>query len=70
MRVEVVKKLQYAGHMHAVGETVEMTDRHAHLFITLGKARRPEGEAQSQELTEESHGRSRRRYRRRDMQAE
>jgi hypothetical protein len=39
MQVQVVQKpLKYGGHTYAIGELVKMTDKHARLFIAIGRA--------------------------------
>lgn len=42
MQVQVVQKpLKYGGHTYAIGELVKMTDKHARLFIAIGRACTP-----------------------------
>jgi hypothetical protein len=39
MQVQVVQKpLKYGGHQYAIGELIKMTDKHARLFIAIGRA--------------------------------
>lgn len=57
MQVTALKPMVYAGRRIAVGDSFEASDRDARTLVAIGKAR----------LADES---PRRRYRRRDMQAE
>jgi hypothetical protein len=42
MQVQVVQKpLKYGGRHYAIGELVKMTDKHARLFIAIGRAGLP-----------------------------
>lgn len=42
MQVQVVEKpLKYGGRRYAIGELVKMTDKHARLFIAIGRAGLP-----------------------------
>ena len=76
MQVEVTQKvpkkvLRYASRDYRPGDKLEMHDKHANIFITLGHVRPYQRQDMSAEdLSVEDAERPKRRYRRRDMQAE
>lgn len=80
MQVQIVEKpLKYGKRRYGIGELVEMTDKHARLFMAIGRARRPKAPRPDipaspslpvtivEEVTAE---RPRRQYRRRDIKPE
>lgn len=64
------KALRYAKRTYKPGDTLEMNDRDARLFIALGQARKYSREDVTAEDLAPSTDAPKRRYRRRDMQAE
>lgn len=79
MQVQVVEKpLKYGTRLYGIGELIKMTDKHARLFLAIGRvglpkpprADIPASPSVPVTVVEEPVARSRRPYRRRDIRPE